>query len=165
MEEIELPAMLMVDGGKGQLNIALSVLREMKVEDLDVISLAKRSKDEHQAAPQLRGRLKNKGEEKIYLPGKKNPIILSKDSPALLLLQRIRDEAHRFAITYHRKLRDKKRLRSPLEDIPGVGEARKRQLLRHFGSLKKIKEASLKDLEQAPGIKKELAKNIYNFFH
>ncbi len=165
VEEMEFPDMLIVDGGKGQLNIALSVLREMKVEGLNVISLAKRSKDELPVAPQLRGRLKNKGEEKIYLPGKKNPIILSKDSPALLLLQRIRDEAHRFAITYHRKLRDKKKLRSPLEDIPGVGEARKRQLLRHFDSLKKIKEAPLKDLEQAPGIKKELAKNIYDFFH
>jgi len=165
VEEMEFPDMLIVDGGKGQLNIALSVLREMKVEGLNVISLAKRSKDELPVAPQLRGRLKNKGEEKIYLPGKKNPIILSKDSPALLLLQRIRDEAHRFAITYHRKLRDKKKLRSPLEDIPGVGEARKRQLLRHFGSLKKIKEASLKDLEQTHGIKKELAKKIYDFLH
>ncbi|UCD84761.1 MAG: excinuclease ABC subunit UvrC [Deltaproteobacteria bacterium] len=161
----EIPDMLIVDGGKGQLNIALSVLQELKLEGLNVISLAKKSKDEPRVASHLRNRLKSKGDEKIYLPGKKNPTVLPKDSPALLLLQRIRDEAHRFAITYHRKLRDKKRLRSSLEDIPGVGEVRKKELLRHFGSLKKIKEASLKDLEQAPGIIKGLARNIYDFLH
>jgi excinuclease ABC subunit C len=165
VEKTELPDMLIVDGGKGQLNTALSVLRELKVGGLDVIGLAKKAKDELRVPAHLRGSLMSKGEEKIYLPNKKNPIILPKNSPALLLLQRIRDETHRFAVTYHRKLRDQKRLRSSLEDIPGVGEARKRQLLRHFGSLKKIKQASLRDLEQAPGVKKELARNIYDFFH
>ena len=105
-----------------------------------------------------------RSEERFFLPGRKNPVILRAGSPALFMLERLRDEAHRFAITYHRKLRRKGALRSSLEDIPGVGEKRRKLLLRHFGSLKKIREASLEELDAVPGMPVSLAREIYDHF-
>jgi len=155
LEEQDLPDLLIVDGGKGQLQVACRVIKELRINNtLDVIGLAK-------------GKFQNfsKGPEKVFLPGRKDPLILSKHGSALHLLQRIRDEAHRFAITFHRKLRAKKQTASPLDDIPGIGPIKKKNLLIHFGSLKKIEKAGVEELLQAPSIAGKDAENIYHFFH
>ena len=102
--------------------------------------------------------------EQIFLPGVKDPIRLPPHSPILFLLQRIRDEAHRFAITYHRKLREKKAVRSELDDIPGIGESRKKALLRHFGSLEKIKQATVEEMAEVKGMSKKAAEEVGSFF-
>jgi excinuclease ABC subunit C len=99
--------------------------------------------------------------ERFFLPGRKNPVILRQGSPALFMLERLRDEAHRFAITHHRKLRNRSTLHSVLEDIPGVGAQRRKALLRHFGSLKKIQLASLEELLAMPGLPQALARRIH----
>jgi len=96
------------------------------------------------------------------LPGRKNPVVLKRNSTALFLLQRVRDEAHRFAITYHRQLRTKERLRSVLDSIPGIGSARRKRLLRHFGSVQRIRAASVEALTEVSGISAGLAQQIRN---
>jgi excinuclease ABC subunit C len=101
-----------------------------------------------------------RSEERIFLPGQSNPVILKRNSNALFLLQRVRDEAHRFAITHHRKLRSRQTLFSALDHIPGIGGARKRALLRAFGSIKRIQAASLEDLLEVPSINEKLAREI-----
>ncbi|MEW6615489.1 MAG: excinuclease ABC subunit UvrC [Thermodesulfobacteriota bacterium] len=146
-EKNDMPDLIMVDGGKGQLNVAVRVLKELKKDDADAISLAKGG-----------------DREKVFIPHRKNPIILQKDSKALLLLQQIRDEAHRFALTYHQNLRRKQNLRSILEDIPGVGLVRKKALLKHFGSLKSIKDASINELTTVPGMNIKAAENVFVSF-
>jgi excinuclease ABC subunit C len=143
------PDLLMVDGGKGQLNIAVSVVAELALAgELDIIGIAK--KDE------------KKGEirDKIFKPGRVNPLNFGREGDLLLFLQRIRDEAHRFAITFHRKRRQKASLQSALDTIPGVGPQRKTTLLRHFKSFKKIRAASLEELSELPGISQKLAEEI-----
>jgi len=155
LEEQDLPDLLIVDGGKGQLQVACRVMKELRINNtLDVIGLAK-------------GKFQDftKGPEKVFLPGRKDPLILSKHGSALHLLQRIRDEAHRFAITFHRKLRAKKQTASPLDEIPGIGPIKKKNLLIHFGSLKKIQNAGMEELLQSPSIARKDAENIYNYFH
>jgi excinuclease ABC subunit C len=132
------PDLLLIDGGKGQLSAVVAVLRELGLTSLAIASLAKR-------------------EEEVYLPGREEPVRLSRHSPGLQLLQRVRDEAHRFAITYHKSLRDKRTIASSLDRIPGIGPAKKRLLLKHFGSVKRIREASLAELTALPGITAELA--------
>ncbi len=141
-----MPDLLLVDGGKGQLNVARRILADLGMNDL--IELA--------------GIAKEKGEEgeKIYRPGRKNPLKLARNSDILLLLMRIRDEAHRFGITFHRKWRDKDTLASPLDSIAGIGAVRKKMLLKTMGSLKRIKEAEVDELALVPGIGLELAKVI-----
>jgi len=153
----ELPDLIVVDGGKGQLNVALKVLKEKKLE-IDAIGLAKEGSYEG-AIPEMR-----KGSEKVYLPRRKEPILFKKNSSALLFLQRIRDEAHRFAIEYHKTLRKKKGFSSTLENIPGIGQMKARHLLRYFGSIESIKKASLEQLYQVPKITRKEAQNIYQFF-
>jgi excinuclease ABC subunit C len=155
-EENEFPDLWVIDGGKGQLNVALEVLKENNLSDvIDVISLAK----QHVLnAP--RARAVEKSEERVFLPYRKDPLILPKNSTALFLLVRIRDEAHRFAITYNRELRRRARLRSVLDDIEGIGPVRRRALLRHFGSLRRIREASVDQLALVNGVNKELAAAI-----
>jgi len=137
------PDLILIDGGKGQLNAALSALKANNLSpttsSLPILGLAKRI-------------------EEIFLPGRKLPIILPINSQALFLLQRLRDEAHRFAITFHRKLRSKKSISSELDDIAGVGPAKKRQLLQKFGSLTRIKQASLADIASIVG--KSIAEKI-----
>jgi len=106
-----------------------------------------------------------KREEEVFLPRRSDPIILDKDDEALKLIQRVRDEAHRFAITFHRSLREKRTIRSELDDIAGVGFERKLALLRAFGSVEMIKNARQADLEAVKGVPKSVAQNIYEHFH
>lgn len=153
--EHDFPDLLVVDGGIGQLNIALAVLRELGISEIDAVGLAKMRVERDARAAELQ-----RSEERVFLPGRKNPVILRRNSTALFLLQRVRDEAHRFAITYHRELRRKQRLRSALDDIPGVGAARRKRLLRHFGSLRRIRSASVAELTAVPGITAALAEII-----
>ena len=147
----ELPALLMVDGGKGQLAVAESVLKEYDLlNDIDLIGIAKERQNEG---------------EKLYKPGRKNPIVLPAHNPVLLYLMRIRDESHRFGISFHRSLRNKQTLGSQLDGIPGVGPSRKKKLLKQIGSLKKISEAPVADLMAVEGIGTELAEQIHSYFH
>src|SRR5215218_2440143 len=140
------PNLIVVDGGRPQLAAALDAVRASASPDLPVVSLAKRM-------------------EEVYLPGSPDPVVIPRTSEALYLLQRVRDEAHRFAITYHRSLRARSMTRSVLDGIPGVGEARRRQLVRHFGSARKAAQASLQELEQVPGLGPQLAKVVYEHLH
>jgi excinuclease ABC subunit C len=144
--QMEYPDLLLIDGGKGQLNAARSALKEINQEDQQMASLAKRF-------------------EEIYLPGRKEPISIPKTSSSVRLLQRIRDEAHRFAVQYHRKLRSKKLEDSILDRIPGVGKKRKMDLLASFGSLEAIKEASYEQLLAAPHIPAPVARAVRDFFN
>jgi excinuclease ABC subunit C len=151
----EYPDLLVVDGGMGQLNVALEVLRELDVGAVDAVGLAKM-----RVVRAPRDSAVERSEERVFLPGRRNPVVLRRNSNALFLLQRLRDEAHRFAITYHRNLRGKERLRSALDAIPGVGVERRRRLLRAFGSVRRLREASVEDLAGVPGISRSLAEGI-----
>ena len=154
-EEADLPDLIVVDGGKGQLAMALAAMAEVSIEDVEAVGLAKMRV---QAAP--RSREIERLEERVFLPGQSNPVILKRNSNALFLLQRVRDEAHRFAITHHRKLRSRQTLYSALDRVPGIGGARKRALLRAFGSVKRIEEASVEDLLKIPSINEKTARDI-----
>jgi excinuclease ABC subunit C len=150
------PDLWVIDGGKGQLNVALEVLREFKLADqIDCVSLAKQH-----VLNDGREKEVTKSEERVFLPNRKDPIVLPKNSTALFLLVRIRDEAHRFAITYNRELRRRARLRSVLDDIEGIGPVRRRALLRHFGSLRRIREATTDEIASVKGVNRELAAEI-----
>jgi excinuclease ABC subunit C len=149
------PDLLVVDGGKGQLNVALEVLRELAIDQVDAVGLAKMRVTRDARATEIA-----RSDERVFLPGRVNPVVLRRNSNALFLLQRLRDEAHRFAITYHRKLRGKERLRSVLDSIPGVGAERRRRLLRAFGSVKRMRVATVEELAQVPGIAPALAATI-----
>jgi excinuclease ABC subunit C len=208
--EKNLPDLLVVDGGKGQLNVARAALRELGLElrDVPLAGLAKSRvlEDEQRFAARQgfkvaeawgeelhptpdpnppepapapdsdrlrRGRSRKKGRfvkgdierspERVFLPGQKNPIVLRQNTSELHLLARLRDEAHRFAITFHRKLRRERNFKSVLEEIPGIGEKRKRALLGHFGSLKRIRAATTDDLAQVEGFNRELAERVRSF--
>ncbi len=161
MEEEMLPDFILIDGGKGQLAVLSAVLDELALSDrIDAVGMAK-----SRVRSNVRGKAVERSAERFFLLGRKNPVVLRQGSPALFMLERLRDEAHRFAITYHRKLRRQSTLRSALEDIPGVGAQRRKALLRHFGSLKKIKQATLQQLEEMPGLPKNLAERIFATFH
>jgi len=150
-EEGDLPDLILIDGGKGQLNVALEVLKELKIEGVDALSIAKKRKP--------------KEEEKVFLPNKKEAIPLRGSSPASLLLQRVRDEAHRFAIAYHTRLRNKAGLSSLLAEIPGIGAERRRSLLKHLGGWKEIMKATSEELAQAPGMDMTLAQQVWEHLH
>jgi excinuclease ABC subunit C len=155
-----LPDLVVVDGGKGQLNVALTVLRDLKIK-IDVIGLAK----EERTVISSKGITKKKvakSEDRVYLPGRKDAVYLSAWPQAMRLLQQARDEAHRFALSYHHRLKQKDDLSSILDDIADVGEARRKILLKHFGSVKGVQEASLEELQKVPGIGKSLAENVYS---
>jgi excinuclease UvrABC nuclease subunit len=220
-----LPDLIIVDGGKGQLGVALAVLKDLGIEGLDVIGLAKERDDRPAGAPVARrrgvretgvsaesgpsaapadaeprrtegmrvagdspegtgssGNAEGKGgdtspaaglgrrtetpgkeEDRVYLPGRKDPVFLSRWPVALFLLQRIRDEAHRFAVTYHRKVKEKADLQSLLDRIPGIGPARRKALLVFFGDLRRVRSASVEDLRQVEGIGAETARRILAF--
>jgi excinuclease ABC subunit C len=150
IEEDNLPDMFVVDGGKGQLGMALSVAEELGiVNELDWIGIAKERQEEG---------------EKLYKPYRKNPIILPHHNPVLLYLMRIRDESHRFGVTFHRKLRNKNSFHSELDKIEGVGNSRKKLLLKEFGSLKRIRSATMEELQAVKGIGKELATTVHDHF-
>jgi len=154
-ENGDFPDLLVVDGGKGQLNVALQVLAELQITEVDVAGLAKDRVARSPRSPQI-----EHSEERVFLPHRKNPVVLRRNSNALFLLQRVRDEAHRFAITFHRQLRSKERLSSVLDSIVGVGPTRRKQLLKHFGSLQRVRAASIEQLAAAPGVSIALATQI-----
>ncbi|AKH19797.1 excinuclease ABC subunit UvrC [Sedimenticola thiotaurini] len=147
-----LPDILFIDGGKGQLGAAADVLDELAVVGVQLVGVAK-------------GPDRRPGMEQLFLFGKDSPIILPADSPALHLVQQIRDEAHRFAITGHRQRREKSRKTSVLEQIPGIGSKRRQRLLKQFGGLQGIARAGIVDLERVEGISRKLAEQIYAVFH
>jgi excinuclease ABC subunit C len=150
--EVPMPDVLFVDGGKGQLAEAMRVLDELELSWFQVVAVAK-------------GRSRRPGKEQLFLAGQSVPTILPADSPALHLIQQIRDEAHRFAITGHRQRRAKARNKSSLERIPGLGPKRRRELLRQFGGLQGVTGAGIEDLAKVHGISRALAEKIYGELH
>jgi excinuclease ABC subunit C len=162
LREQDLPDLLVIDGGKGQLASAQAAMRDRGVADVDLIALAKeRTLGEGGGPYESRAEVP----ERIFVPGRKEAVVLSHDSPEMLLLARLRDEAHRFAITYQRKLMLRERLRSELEDIPGIGQERRKALLRHFGSLQRLRGANIDELAQVEGIGPVTARRIYCHLH
>jgi excinuclease ABC subunit C len=156
VEEGGLPDLVVVDGGRGQLGMALSAMGELGVlGKIDAAALAKMRVERSPRSAEI-----ERLEERVFLPGQSNPIVLKRNSNALFLLQRVRDEAHRFAITYHKKVRAKQTIYSALDKIPGIGGARKRALLRAFGSVKRIEEASLDELLKVPSINQKIAEDV-----
>jgi excinuclease ABC subunit C len=139
--EEDLPDLVVIDGGKGQLGSALAVLRELGLEDLPTLALAKQ-------------------DEEIYLAGRSDALVLPRRSEALRLLQRVRNEAHRFAVAYHRKRRQARTLISEVETIPGVGPRRRKALLTRFGSLDRVRAATPEDVAQVPGLSLAMARRI-----
>jgi len=152
-DENDLPDLLIIDGGKGHLNIALQVLRDLEVVTVDVIGVAK-EKGRHD---------KGMTDEQVFLPNIKDAIHLKSNSKVLFLLQQIRDEAHRFAITFHKNLRSKKMIKSELDDLLGIGPKKKQLLLAHFGSIKKMKEAAKDDFLKVKGLSKANIELLLNF--
>ena len=140
------PDLIVIDGGKGQLGMACGVLDKLNLTHIPIIGLAKEF-------------------EEIFTPNSKRPIIIPKNNKALHLLQQVRDESHRFAITYHRKLRSKNISSSSLDDIAGIGKKRKISLLKYFGSVDNIKNASVEELAKIEGMNLKIAKNVYNYYH
>jgi len=145
----EAPDLVIIDGGKGQLSSALGVLKRIGLDDIDIIALAK---------------AKGEKEDRVFLPGEEEARMLDQRSAVTHLLQRIRDESHRFAIDYHKNLRGKDMISSPLDSIRGVGKKTRASLLQHFKGLTGIKDATLEELEETPGIKKKVAEEIYKRF-
>jgi excinuclease ABC subunit C len=139
------PALVVVDGGRGQLGVASKVLGDLGLQ-IPHIGLAKRL-------------------EEVYFPDHPEPLMIPRGSEALFVLQHLRDEAHRFAITFHRQAREKRALRSPLDDVPGVGPARKKALLKRFGSLARLRRAEPEQIAETPGIGPELAAVIFERLH
>lgn len=155
-----MPDLVIIDGGKGQLGEAAALLHDLGIHGVDLISLAKSRVTSDVASPSIERSL-----ERVFLPGRKNPVILRQNSAELYLLQQIRDEAHRAAVGFHRQRRRKETLQSSLEDIPGVGPARRKALLTHFGSLQAIRGATLEALAAAPGVGPAAARKVFAFFN
>jgi excinuclease ABC subunit C len=150
-ESGEWPDLLLIDGGKGQLSAVCEVLEDMGVHDVPIVGVSK-------------GPDRNAGRETFHLPGGRE-VTLPPNSALLFYLQRLRDEAHRFAIGTHRAKRAKSLTTSTLDEVPGIGPNRKRALLMHFGTARAVKGAALEDLEKAPGISKAMARQLYDYFH
>ncbi len=159
VEEHDLPDLVLLDGGRGQLNVAQEVFKELKVVDIDLLSLAKERAVEESRFSRVR-----KSEEKVFHPHIKEPILLGRRSALLHFLDRIRDEAHRFAITYHKKVRGREAVQSELGEIPGIGRVRQKELLKFFGTLEKVKEATEEELASAPKMNRKSARAVYRFF-
>jgi excinuclease ABC subunit C len=137
----------MIDGGKGQLSAVINALREMNLlEELRVVSLAKQR-------------------EEIFLPGESTPLSTESEQPGVQLLRRLRDEAHRFAVSFHRQQRSKRMQRSRLDEIPGLGHYRQKQLLATFRSIDYIREATVESIAKVPGIGPKMAEQIHEYFH
>ena len=147
---LSLPELVMIDGGKGQYSVSRELLNELGLEALPIIAIAK-------------GKHRNAGNETIYYRNKEYKF--EKNDPLLFFIQRLRDEAHRFAISTHRAKRKKGLSKSLLDQITGIGKQRKRSLLNHFGSARSIESASLEDLKSVEGIEENIAKKIYDYFH
>ncbi len=138
-----MPDLIIIDGGKGQLSAALEVLQELHVE-VPTVGLAKEN-------------------EEIFIPGSSEPICLPRSSQGLYLVQRIRDEAHRFGITYHRKLRSDRTFKSVLDEIPGIGPKRKQALMKHFGSVRAMSAASIEELASLDGMTRDAAEKVKEY--
>ena len=147
---LSLPELILIDGGKGQYSVSREILNELGLHDLPILAVAK-------------GKNRHAGEEKIYHENKE--YVLKKNDPLLFFIQRLRDEAHRFAITTHRAKRKKGLSKSLLDQIDGIGKQRKRSLLNHFGSARSVESASFEDLKSVEGIEESIAKKIYDYFH
>jgi excinuclease ABC subunit C len=145
------PDLVMIDGGQGQLNATLQVMADLGINDVPIVAIAK-------------GPDRDAGRERFFVPGRE-PFSLEPRDPVLYFLQRLRDEAHRFAIGGHRARRSRAIVQSPLDEIAGIGPTRKKALLLHFGSAKAVARAGLSDLENVGGISKAVAKKIYDHFH
>ena len=141
-----MPNLVVIDGGKGQLSAALAAMQAFDLPRVAVIALAKK-------------------EEEVFVPDRAEPIVLGRDSPGLQLLQRIRDEAHRFALGFHRQRRNAKARGSILDELSGIGPVRRRALLRHFGSAERLLEATPEELEGVPGVPAKTARSIYAQLH
>lgn len=150
--EAHLPDILLIDGGKGQLTQAEAVLEELNIQSVLIIGIAK-------------GISRKAGQETLFFGGTQEELVLDAESPALHLLQHIRDEAHRFAITAHRQRRGKKRTESFLDAIPGIGPKKRRELINYFGGQQEIKRASIEELQKVPGISQALAESLYDIIH
>lgn len=150
IEENDLPGLVLIDGGKGQLNVAVAVFKDLGHEDQPLASIAKSRLEDGKHSP-----------ERFFVPGRANPILLPQNGAVVQYMARIRDEAHRFAITHNRKRRSKATLRTSLTGIEGVGPTRARVLLKHFGSVAKVREAGVEELAEAPGISHALAEVIH----
>jgi excinuclease ABC subunit C len=155
------PDLIVVDGGKGQLNVALSVMRDLHLR-VDAIGLAKEDRAAFPAKKSGGRKKSGKSEDRVYLPRRKDAVYLSAWPQALRILQQARDEAHRFALRYHQTVRQKNDLHSALDDIPDIGKERRKILLKYFGSDRRLREASMEELKKAPGIGKLLAGKIYS---
>jgi excinuclease ABC subunit C len=147
----EWPDLVLIDGGKGQVSAAGAVLADLGIDDLPYVGVAK-------------GPDRNAGRETFYLPDGRE-FTLPPNNAVLFYIQRLRDEAHRFAIGAHRQKRAKAMASSPLDEVPGIGPARKKALLMHFGTARAVRSASLEDLQRAPGVSAALAQQLYDFFH
>lgn len=145
-EDYKKPDLVLIDGGKGQLHVACEVLEELGLDDIPVIGLAKEY-------------------EEVFVPQSTKPIIIPHDKQSLHILQQVRDEAHRFGVTYHRKLRSKKITESELDGIQGIGKKRKLNLLRAFGNIDSISKASVNELNEVDGMNQKVSENVYNHFH
>lgn len=143
--DAEMPDLIIIDGGKGQLSSACEIIRGAGHLTVPVVGLAKRF-------------------EEVYREGESDPVILPRSSQALYLIQRIRDEAHRFAITYHRKLRNKRNLVSVLDNVEGIGPKRRKILMDHFGTIEKIKQASVEEMAGLDGMNIPSAEAVHNYF-
>jgi excinuclease ABC subunit C len=141
-----LPSLIVIDGGQGQLAAGMRALQPWRDRGVAVVSLAKR-------------------EEEVFLPGVREPLRLAHHTPALQLLQRVRDEAHRFAITHHRTRRDREMTQSLLDELPGIGPSRKRALLQRFGSPEGVVDATREQLEAVPGLPAKVAREVYAVLH
>jgi excinuclease ABC subunit C len=141
-----LPDLVLIDGGKGQLNAALEAIRDAGFDGIPVFGLAKE-------------------EEQVFAPGRPDPLPVPRDSQALYLLQHLRDEAHRFAVDYHRRARSREGLRSLLEEIDGIGPARRRALQQAFPSLDVLKAATVEELAAVPSMNRKAARAVYDYFH
>jgi excinuclease ABC subunit C len=147
------PDLILVDGGKGQLGVAVAALKDLHIEGVDVVALAK----------EPRQRQTDRGEDRVYIVGKKEPVYVSKWPEALFLLQRVRDEAHRFAVAYHRQLKGKGDFHSLLDEITGIGIGKKKALLKLFGDVSRIRDASVQELQGVRGIGRKTAARIRAF--
>ncbi len=152
--ENDLPDLIMIDGGKGHLNVALKVMKELNLITVDVVSIVK-EEGRHDRGPTL---------ERVFIPNVKDPVNLQRHSAELFLLQKIRDEAHRVAISFQRDRRSKTVVKSALEEVEGIGPAKRKNLLKFFGSLKRLKEATLEEIARAPGISKKDAEALKDYF-
>jgi excinuclease ABC subunit C len=141
-----LPDLILIDGGRGQLNAALKVLQDLGLDYIPAVGLAKQA-------------------EEVYQTDSLHPLALDPTSPALHTLQRIRDEAHRFAITYHKKLRTKRTIQSVLDTIPGIGPTIRTSLLKTLGSARRVRESSVAELAAVPKVTPKLAQKIFDHFH